>query len=125
MAEFFLFSGLMYLTTVIFAIMSMFYVYVTPRDVIEKSIDDSSSSSDLGSHRDDKLGKENKALELEDGLDGIKVATPGGKAGDHSPDGLRDRSRSNTNEKRKSDVQQSTPRREHSSSSESEDGTSM
>jgi len=32
-AEFFLFAGLMFVTTAIFVIMSLFYTYVTPRMV--------------------------------------------------------------------------------------------
>jgi len=33
MAEFFLFAGLVFVTTAIFVIMSLFYSYVTPRTV--------------------------------------------------------------------------------------------
>lgn len=60
MAEFFLFSGLMYVTTVVFAIMTMFYTYVDRNDWGAQPMD-----AEL------KIGEINEALELHD--DKIKI----------------------------------------------------
>lgn len=60
MAEFFLFSGLMYVTTVVFAIMTMFYTYVDRNDWGAQPME-----------AEMKIGEINEALELHD--DKIKI----------------------------------------------------
>jgi dipeptide/tripeptide permease len=62
MAEFFMFSGLMFVTTALFIVMTLFYEYVEPRDVREladhdnKSINrHSSGSGHSNSHSDGKV----------------------------------------------------------------------
>jgi hypothetical protein len=69
---FFLFAGLLYVVSVIFAIMGFFYKYVTPRNEDDnKSIASSSSSSSSGSSHSD--GHKKKAI------DGVVVEAFGEK----------------------------------------------
>lgn len=55
MAEFFLFSGLMYVTTVVFAIMTLFYTYVERNDW-----------GAVQEETEQKFGKDNFGMEFED-----------------------------------------------------------
>jgi len=61
MVEFFLFSGLMYVTTVIFAIMCLFYKYVEPR-----AITPSDSASTTTSGDENENDKKNMAFSVND-----------------------------------------------------------
>ena len=57
LTEFFLYTGLMYVTTVIFAIMSCMYKYVTPRQIEDLEI----KQEDKGHH-----GCDNQAVIMDD-----------------------------------------------------------
>jgi len=62
MVEYFIYSGVMYITTFIFIIMCMFYKYVEPRAPEEAHTDSLSSTSD----GDQVTGKENMAFSVGD-----------------------------------------------------------
>jgi hypothetical protein len=65
MAEFFLFAGIMFATTVVFIIMCFFYKYVEPRD--DWSSDDTSSTSS-GSSRSDRSNDDVSKMKKQDAM---------------------------------------------------------
>jgi len=91
-AEFFLFSGLMYVTDVIFIIMALFYEYITPREIAEDEVKSrsnsksskSSQSADGDDIKSEKLGVDNKGMEISakdvilDDDDDVKKKKPNG-----------------------------------------------
>jgi len=53
MAEFFLFSALMFVTTAMFVIMSLFYTYVTPRPADDQQQDFTKTTPQTDAQDDD------------------------------------------------------------------------